>query len=74
MLYVGKATNLRARVRAYFSGEDRRQVPQLLRETARIEHRVCAGPLEAAVRELRLIERLARGSTARRKRAAATCT
>ena len=57
VLFVGKATNLRARVRAYFSGEDRRQVPQLLRETTRIEHRECAGPLEAAVRELRLIAR-----------------
>ena len=34
----------------YFAGDDRRKVPQLLRETARIEHRVCAGPLEAAVR------------------------
>jgi DNA polymerase III subunit epsilon len=58
VLYVGKATNLRARVRSYFSTEDRRKVPQLLRETARIEHRVCRGPLEAAVRELRLIQRL----------------
>ena len=42
VLYVGKATNLRARVRSYFSTDDRRKVPQLLRETARIEHRVCA--------------------------------
>lgn len=58
VLYVGKATNLRARVRSYFSTEDRRKVPQLLRETARIEHRECSGPLEAAVRELRLIQRL----------------
>src|SRR5205823_4558647 len=37
VLYVGKATNLRARVRSYFSTEDRRKVPQLLRETVRIE-------------------------------------
>ena len=58
VLYVGKATNLRARVRSYFSTEDRRKVPQLLRETVRIEHRVCRGPFEAAVRELRLIQRL----------------
>ena len=50
--------NLRARVRSYFSTEDRRKVPQLLRETERIEHRVCRGPFEAAVRELRLIQRL----------------
>jgi DNA polymerase-3 subunit epsilon len=59
VLYVGKATNLRARVRSYFSGDDRRKVPQLLRETARIDHRTCAGPFEAAVRELRLIQELA---------------
>jgi DNA polymerase-3 subunit epsilon len=58
VLYVGKATNLRARVRSYFSTEERRKVPQLLRETERIEHRVCRGPFEAAVRELRLIQRL----------------
>jgi len=59
VLYVGKATNLRARVRSYFSTEDRRKVPQLLRETERIEHRVCRSPFEAAIRELRLIQRLA---------------
>src|SRR5262249_62181753 len=59
VLYVGKATNLRARVCSYFSTEDRRKVPQLLRETERIEHRVCRGPFEAAIRELRLIQRLA---------------
>jgi DNA polymerase-3 subunit epsilon len=58
VLYVGKATNLRARVRSYFSTEDRRKVPQLLRETHTIEHRVCDGPFEAAIRELRLIQRL----------------
>jgi DNA polymerase-3 subunit epsilon len=58
VLYVGKATNLRARVRSYFSTEDRRKVPQLLREIHTIEHRVCGGPFEAAVRELRLIQRL----------------
>ena len=58
VLYVGKATNLRARVRSYFSAEDRRKVPQLLRETVSIEHRVCRGPFEAAIRELHLIQRL----------------
>src|SRR5262249_38083535 len=44
ILYVGKATNLRARVRSYFSSDDRRKIPQLLRETARIDHRVCLDP------------------------------
>ena len=50
VIYVGKATNLRAQVRAYFAGDERPTVPQLLREATRIEHRVCAGPLETAVR------------------------
>ncbi len=56
VLYVGKATNLRARVRSYFSGDSRRKVPQLLRETVAIDHFVCRDPLEAAVREIRLIQ------------------
>jgi DNA polymerase-3 subunit epsilon len=55
VLYVGKATNLRTRVRSYFSGDDRRKVPQLLRETETIDHVLCAHPAEAAVREIRLI-------------------
>ena len=59
VLYVGKATNLRARVRSYFASDDRRKVPQLLRELATIDHRVCATPFEAEIRELRLIQRAA---------------
>src|SRR5207302_8842827 len=55
VLYVGKATNLRARVRSYFSGDGRRKVEQLLREVEAIDHVVCGGPLEAAVLEVRLI-------------------
>jgi len=57
VLYVGKATNLRARVRSYFGGDDRRKISQLLRETQAIDHIVCAGTLEAAVLEVRLIHR-----------------
>ena len=57
VLYVGKATNLRARVRSYFSTDVRRKVRRLLRETERIEHRVCTSPLEAAISEIRLIHR-----------------
>lgn len=57
-LYVGKATNLRARVRSYFASDDRRQVPQLLREAVHVDHRVCANVFEAEIRELRLIQRL----------------
>lgn len=58
VLYVGKATNLRARVRSYFSSDTRRKVGSLLRETARIDHTICRHPLEAAVREVRLIHEL----------------
>jgi DNA polymerase-3 subunit epsilon len=58
VLYVGKATNLRARVRSYFASDDRRKVPQLLRELVTIDHRVCATPFEAEIRELRLIQEL----------------
>jgi DNA polymerase-3 subunit epsilon len=55
VLYVGKATNLRARVRSYFSSDTRRKIGQLLTETQSIDHRVCATTLEAAVIEVRLI-------------------
>ncbi len=55
VLYVGKAANLRSRVRSYFSTDERRKIAQLLRETHRIDHRVCRNGLEAAVLELRLI-------------------
>lgn len=58
VLYVGKATDLRARVRSYFSGDDRRKVGALLRETSRIDHKVCSSTLEAAVLEARLIRDL----------------
>ena len=56
VLYVGKATNVRSRVRSYFSGDDRRKVPQLLREVEAIDVIPCRHPLEAAVREIRLIQ------------------
>jgi DNA polymerase-3 subunit epsilon len=54
-LYVGKATNLRSRVRSYFSSDDRRKIGPLLRETQSIDHVVCRSTLEAAVLESRLI-------------------
>jgi DNA polymerase-3 subunit epsilon len=57
VLYVGKAANLRSRVRSYFSTDERRKIGQLLRETKRIDHHVCRNGLEAAVLELRLIHR-----------------
>ena len=55
VLYVGRAVDLRSRVRSYFSSDSRRKVHQLLKETARIDHRECTGSLEAAVSEIRLI-------------------
>ena len=55
VLYVGKAIDLRSRVRSYFSSDTRRKVGALIRETARFEHRVCANSLESAIHELRLI-------------------
>ncbi|MGH9179288.1 MAG: DEDD exonuclease domain-containing protein, partial [Acidimicrobiales bacterium] len=57
-LYVGKAVNLRRRVRSYFSTDGRRKVGALLRETAAVDHVVCCGDLEASVLEVRLIHEL----------------
>ena len=57
-LYVGKAANLRQRVRSYFAGDDRRKIGNLLRETVGVRHHVVTSTLEAAVVEARLIHRL----------------
>ena len=57
-LYVGKAVDLRRRVRSYFTGEERRKVGQLLREVVTIDHIETSGELEAAVLEVRLIHQL----------------
>jgi DNA polymerase-3 subunit epsilon len=56
VLYVGKAKDLRARVRSYFSGDGRAKIADLLRELASIDHVRCASELEANVREIRLIQ------------------
>ena len=55
IIYVGRARNLRTRVSAYFYGDPRRTVATMLKELADVDHRVCAGDLEAAITELRLI-------------------
>ena len=55
VLYVGKATDLHSRVRSYFSGDTRNKVGRLLRQMHAVHHRVCPGPLTAAVLEGRLI-------------------
>lgn len=57
VLYVGKATNLRSRVRSYFSSDRRKKVTQLLKETKFIEFTVCEVPLKAEVLEVHLIHR-----------------
>jgi DNA polymerase-3 subunit epsilon len=54
-IYVGKATNLRARVRQYFYGDERRAIGNLMRELDSVDHVVCPTPLEAEITELRLI-------------------
>ncbi len=55
VLYVGKAANLRQRVRSYFSTDERRKVHGLLREAADVRYVPCGSTLEAAVTEIRLI-------------------
>lgn len=55
VIYVGKAGNLRTRVSAYFYGDPRRSVATMLKELDEIDHRVCAGDLDASITELRLI-------------------
>jgi DNA polymerase III subunit epsilon len=53
VLYVGKATNLRQRVRSYFSTDERRSIRPLLRELREIRHAVAPHTLAAEVVELR---------------------
>jgi DNA polymerase-3 subunit epsilon len=57
VVYVGKATNLRQRVRQYFYGDRRKTIGNMMREMASIEHQVCPTLIEAEVTELRLIHR-----------------
>lgn len=54
-IYVGKATNLRARVRQYFYGDQRRTVGNMMRELHTVDHIVCPTALEAEITEVRLI-------------------
>jgi DNA polymerase III subunit epsilon len=55
VLYVGKATDLRARVKSYFYGDERKKVQDLVASVARIEAMPTDGELPALVLEIRLI-------------------
>ena len=55
-LYVGKSKDMRARVRTYFTAsETRRRMTEMVAVAESVTGIVCATPLEAEVRELRLI-------------------
>ncbi|MCL1840745.1 MAG: DEDD exonuclease domain-containing protein, partial [Propionibacteriaceae bacterium] len=56
VLYVGKSGNLHRRVATYFTAsETRSRMEEMLRIASGVDHIVCATPLEAEVRELRMI-------------------
>jgi DNA polymerase-3 subunit epsilon len=58
-LYVGKAKNLRARVRTYFNGGDgRRKIGRLVEEVAEVRVRETESELQALILEAREIKRL----------------
>jgi DNA polymerase-3 subunit epsilon len=66
VLYVGRARDLRARLRSYFRSERQRPaVEAALAAVARIEWRVLGSELEAAIEELRLIAELRPPANAR---------
>jgi len=55
-LYVGKSTNLRNRVRSYFTASEARpRIREMIGIAERVRTIVCATALEAEIRELRLI-------------------
>jgi DNA polymerase III subunit epsilon len=58
VIYVGKASNLRQRVRSYFGREDRRRIGPMLREAQSVRHHFLPDVLSAEVVEARLIARL----------------
>jgi DNA polymerase III epsilon subunit family exonuclease len=69
VLYVGRARDLRARLRSYFRTERQRPaVESALGALERIEWRVCGSELEAALEELRLIRELRPPANARAAR------
>jgi len=66
VLYVGKARDLRARLRSYFSGDRQRPaVEAALGALERVEWRVLGSELEAALEEVRLLRELRPPANAR---------
>lgn len=58
VLYIGKAKNLRARVRQYFAGLDGRpQIPYLMKEAADLDYTVVNTELESLYLERTLIQK-----------------
>ncbi|OHU86394.1 hypothetical protein BKN37_26245, partial [Mycobacterium talmoniae] len=56
VLYVGTAVDLRRRVGQYFTGADPRgRIKEMVTLASTVDHVECAHPLEAGVRELRLL-------------------
>ncbi len=69
VLYVGRARDLRARLRSYFRSERQRpSVEAALLALDRIEWRVLGSELEAALEELRLIRKLDPPANSRSRR------
>jgi DNA polymerase III epsilon subunit family exonuclease len=69
VLYVGRARDLRARLRSYFRSEKQRPaVEAALGALERVEWRVLGSELEAALEELRLIRELRPAANARSAR------
>jgi DNA polymerase-3 subunit epsilon len=57
ILYVGKANNIRQRVRSYFTGDDRRKVGRLLHEVAKIDAVPTINSFAAGWKEIRYIHK-----------------
>ena len=58
-LYVGTSTNVKRRVKTYFTAsESRKQINSMIALAESVEAIVCANALEASIRELRLIAEL----------------
>ncbi len=56
VLYVGTAVDLRRRVNQYFTGADPRgRMKEMVTLASAVDHVECAHPLEAGVRELRML-------------------